>query len=142
MKDKKGAKKMAEKMKIYFDMDGVLADFNAEPNAVDRFAVERDFFKNLEPRLEWLNKADKHIRYGFDVMVITASPHERADNEKRQWLQRWLPELPLEKVFICRIGENKADHVPQVENAILYDDYGKNCKEWENAGGIAIKVAQ
>ena len=129
-------------MKIYFDMDGVLADFNAEKDAVERFAVEKDFFKNLQPREQWLREAKKHIRLGFDVGVITASPNHQADLDKKAWLEKWLPELPLEKVFICRIGENKADHVPQVENAILYDDYGKNCKEWENAGGIAIKVAQ
>lgn len=131
-----------EKIKVYFDMDGVLADFNAEKDAVDRFAVEKDFFKNLQPRQEWLRKAKSLISDGYMVRVITASPHEQADNDKKAWLQKWLPELPLENVFICRVGENKAEHVPQVKNAILYDDYGKNCKEWENAGGIAIKVAQ
>lgn len=129
-------------MKIYFDMDGVLADFNAENNAVERFAVEKDFFKNLQPRQQWLREAKKHIRLGFDVSIITASPHDRADNEKKAWLQKWLPELPLEKVYICRLGQVKGLHVPQVENAILYDDYGKNCSEWESLGGVAIKVAQ
>jgi 5'(3')-deoxyribonucleotidase len=133
---------MNKKLRVYYDMDGVLADFNAEPNAVERYAVEKDFFKNLNPRLKWLTEAKKHIQLGFEVSVITASPNYQADLDKKEWLNKWLPELPQENIFICRVGDNKADHVPQVENAILYDDYGKNCKQWETAGGIAIKVAQ
>jgi 5'(3')-deoxyribonucleotidase len=133
---------MDKKLRIYYDMDGVLADFNAEPYAVERYAVERNFFKNLQPRLHWLNEAEKHIRLGFEVSVITASPNEQADLDKKAWLSKWLPELPQENIFICRVGDNKADHVPQVKNAILYDDYSKNCKQWESAGGVAVKVAQ
>ena len=30
---------------LYFDMDGVLADFNAEPDGLKRFETERGFLE-------------------------------------------------------------------------------------------------
>ena len=35
----------ADGKNLYFDMDGVLADFNAEPDGVARFRDEKGFFK-------------------------------------------------------------------------------------------------
>lgn len=43
---------MLENLVVYCDMDGVLADFDAEPNAVERFRNEKDFFANLTPIAE------------------------------------------------------------------------------------------
>ena len=39
---------MRKEKYYYCDMDGVLADFFAEPNAVQRFETEKDFFYNLK----------------------------------------------------------------------------------------------
>ena len=77
----------------YYDMDGVLADFNAEPNAVERYAVEKNFFKNLKPinpRVEYVREM---IREGYDVRVISASPHNLADRDKMLWLKNIFPNL-------------------------------------------------
>ena len=41
--------KRTKKINIYCDMDGVLADFNAQENAVERFASEKGFFQKLAP---------------------------------------------------------------------------------------------
>ena len=40
---------MKENLFIYVDMDGVLANFDKEINAVERFAKEEGFFKKLKP---------------------------------------------------------------------------------------------
>ena len=46
------------RINIYVDMDGVLADFNAEPDGVARFRTEKGFFRNLKP----LKKNAKALR--------------------------------------------------------------------------------
>lgn len=125
---------------IYCDMDGVLADFNAEKNAVERFAVEKGFFMRLKPIRKNLIKIKRLIKQGFDVKIISASPNLSADIDKLAWVRKYLPELTIHDVIITRVGENKAEYVKDIENAILLDDYGKNCAEWRSSGGIAFKI--
>ena len=40
-------RKYESKINVYLDMDGVIADFNNEPNALERFATEHGFFRDL-----------------------------------------------------------------------------------------------
>lgn len=124
----------------YFDMDGVLADFNSEPKALKRFKVESGFFANLKPIRNNIHALKVFSREN-DVYIITASPNEQADQDKIAWVKKHLPNFPLENMIICRLGDNKADYVKNVKGCLLFDDYGKNCREWEARGGQAFKVS-
>ena len=76
--------KRTRKINIYCDMDGVIANFNAEPHALKRFAVEKGFFKTLKP----MSKNLQALRVlnqlkGVNVYILSASPNRQADKDKR-----------------------------------------------------------
>ena len=124
---------------IYCDMDGVLADFNIEPNGLERFKTEIGFFKNLAPIEENINAIKILQDNGHRVILLSASPNIQGDRDKLDWININAPFI--EEVILCRNGDVKADFVTeQMYNAVLFDDYGKNCREWRDNGGIAFKV--
>lgn len=129
-------------MKLFLDLDGTLARFNV-PNALARFETEEGFFFKLKPykNIEVINK----LAETGNVYIISASPNVNADNDKMQWVQKYIPNVPFDNIIICRCGENKATKIRSVldlemiNDCILLDDYTKNLIEWEQSGGIGIK---
>ena len=119
-------------------MDGVLANFGAEPNALERFESEKGFFKNLQPIVENV-QALEELSQNNTIYILSASPNKQADKDKRAWIRQHLPFVKAYNVIICRNGENKADYM-KTKKGILFDDYGKNCREWQAKGNISYKI--
>ena len=128
--------------KIFLDLDGTLAKFNV-PNALERFDKEIGFFSKLGAYkgIEVINELAKDN----NLFVISASPNEQADKDKMIWIEKYLPNINVNNITICRIGENKAKIIQDKynitinEQCYLLDDYTKNLIEWENFGGTGIK---
>ena len=128
--------------KIFLDLDGTLAKFNV-PNALERFDKEEGFFKNLGAYkgIEVVNELARDNA----LFIISASPNEQADKDKMIWIEKFLPNINVNNITICRIGENKAQiimnkyNITINEQCYLLDDYTKNLNEWENFGGKGIK---
>lgn len=132
---------MKKLVNIYCDMDGVLADFGAERNAVERFAVEKGFFQILKPMERNVKALKKLVKAnGVRVFILSASPNEQADQDKKVWLEKYLPEIAKENIIIMRNGMKKVDYM-KTEKGILLDDYGVNIQEWlEKRENRALKI--
>lgn len=128
--------------KIFLDLDGTLAKFNVR-NALKRFDNEKGFFAKLGAykNIEKINEMAK----AGNVYIISASPNEQADNDKMIWIKKYLPNVKIENIVLCRLRENKAKIIENKynikidKNCILLDDYTKNLTEWETVGGVGIK---
>lgn len=128
--------------KIFLDLDGTLARFNVR-NALERFDKEVGFFANLlaYKGIEIVNELAKTNQ----LFIISASPNEQADKDKMIWLEKYLPNISVENITLCRLGQNKAQIIQDKynitinEECYLLDDYTKNLNEWENFGGKGIK---
>lgn len=114
-------------------MDGVLAQFEQEPHALDRFASEKGFFKNLKPTYLTRKLRQKKL---VNTYILTASPNEQADMDKKLWVQAHLPQLQ-DRIVIVRNGQDKAQYA---KGNILIDDYTENLKFWVGKGGLGIKA--
>lgn len=120
-------------------MDGVLADFNAEVNAIDRFKTERGFFKDLQVMQDNLN-ALKVLMTSYKVKILSTSPNSQADRDKFAWLMKHLPNLMIADIIFTRPNRDKADYVPVSPQALLIDDYTANLKAWADKGGSVLKL--
>ena len=132
------------KIIIYCDMDGVLADFDKVPNAVARYKNEPNFFYDLEPIKENVNAIKELITKNYLVKILSKSPHENADNDKRKWLAKYLPEIENENIIFARPHQTKISFVNELEKnfSLLFDDYEKNIEEWRNEKGLALTITK
>lgn len=125
---------------IFCDMDGVLADFNAEKNAIKRYTNEKGFFEKLRPFSENLQALNDLMQKGFNVNILSASPNRQADRDKFTWLMKHLPNLTIGQIIFTRPDRDKADYISVNADTLLIDDYTVNLKAWRDKGGQTLKL--
>lgn len=136
--------------KIYLDLDGVMADFDAHFPAV--FGQDH---RSMEDNVMWA-MIDSHPSYfrdmpvcpgalaffdeiaPFEPIILTACPRTNyaiAARQKREWVREHLSSDIM--VLPVMGGANKPlfMHAP---GDILIDDHERNTRVWRQAGGVPI----
>ena len=125
-----------KKVRIFFDMDGVLCKWDETSSVEDTFLpgyfLCREEQGNVKELILMLRSA------GFDVAILSAVYTEgTAYKDKEQWLRiHGLSNVP--KLFVP-YGEDKSAYVDGKSVNILVDDFSQNLHAWEDAGFTGIK---
>lgn len=131
--------------KIYVDMDGTLCRFHDTEHQYIEAMWTQGFYINLKPFEELLNGLsvciDRNPDAEFYILsaVLDTEP-SFAEAEKREWLHKFLPQISDEHILFSPAGTDKSEYIGSISSdCCLIDDYNKNLKEWQAAGGTAIK---
>jgi len=104
-----------KKVKMFVDMDGVIADFN--------FGEARNFDKK-RPLYSSINKLENiSKKENVDLYIFSATRMKKGYDEKQYWLDKYAPFFKKENRVI--ISREEHDFV---ESATLKADYMKNVK--------------
>lgn len=144
-------------MTIYFDMDGVLADFdgylrahNMPHKPMNSYNPQVDdlmwtairsvphFYLQLAPNMDAVQLFNT-MRVKYNCEVLTAKPAEKrgittAEEDKREWVHRYLGADVKVNVTTWRDKKNYCVG----KGSILLDDFNKTVEAWNAAGGTGI----
>lgn len=128
-----------KKMRYFFDMDGVLAEWRGCSNEEDLY--KKGYFISLQPQENLVKTALYLQSAGLEVYILSCyledSPY--ALQEKKEWVDKWMPFIPKAQRIFVPCGRKKADFVPggiRPEDVLL-DDYTVNLNSWP---GKKVKV--
>ena len=137
---------------IYCDLDEVLVDFLRGANvAVGGDFIKTDketrwnivnrtkgFWKNLgwKPNAKRLH--DFIIRYNPHVLSAYTIRDPSSKNGKMKWLKKNTGFKRANIHLVLRAQKKSYAKTKEEKPNVLIDDYDKNIREWESAGGIGI----
>ena len=135
---------------LYCDMDMVLCDFiggyeiltgkqfekTPKDERWDAITAKKDFWHTLP----WMPGAQRMWKLINKYNANILSAYSNRDGNSRKGKKAWLSKnaKPTGKVHLVMRADKQKYATTGGKPNILIDDYIKNIKEWENAGGIGI----
>ena len=134
--------------KIYFDMDGTIADLYAVDGwlpdlqaHIARPYAEAKVMHNMALLARLLNKAQRH---GYRIGIIswlaknsTAQYDQEVAEIKRKWLKKHLKSVNFDEIHIVAYGTPKST---LANDGILFDDEERNRLEWQGNAYAPEKI--
>lgn len=149
---------------VCFDSDGLFADWqsyilthhlpeyehidalNAVP-AEERSALFQEIYRNdpelfyhLTPILEAKRLIDTVVELGIPWMILTGGTMDHPDYDQlRRSKERFFMRhfgIPRHRIVVTQDSYDKQRYA--VRGSLLIDDFGRNCREWAAAGGMAV----
>lgn len=143
-----------DQIRIFFDMDGVLVNFDKEfqkhmPGVTEEDDWEWEDLHKLCPDIYFV--ADTTDDFGTLVSyldgyerqwyILTAIPKRwnwpNVTKHKRAWANIWLPEISNDRIRFGPYAEDKQHHCTGGYD-VLIDDKIRNIEQWRSKGGIGI----
>lgn len=129
------------KPRFFIDMDGTLAEWRDIKSNSELY--QKGYYESLKPNNYLLEEVKKLIKEGKDIYILSSflSDSDYALKEKNIWLNKYLPELPVQKRIFVPYGNVKYKYLPSKITSFDYliDDHTKNLLDWKEAGGTGIK---
>jgi 5'(3')-deoxyribonucleotidase len=144
--------------KMYFDLDGVLVDFDAAYRTLTGVTCGRDAILTDEEKdhkwsllnphpdfflnLPWIPGARTMVAYAmyapYTVGILSAATRRivQSPKQKQDWCTREVPFIAPVNVTIVNRKRDKVKYVGP--GNILVDDHRINIERWQEAGGIGI----
>lgn len=126
-------------IKIFFDMDGVLALFNKDASIEELNSA--GYYRNLPIDAKACRLSDALVKEGFEVSILSKYFNNGlALPEKKEWKKEYISNeiseiyVPYEKDKSEYIDYNSEDIF------ILIDDFTPNLREWEGMGDNFIGI--
>lgn len=129
------------KPRFFIDMDGTLAEWRDIKSNSELY--QKGYYESLKPNNYLLEEVKNLIKEGKDIYILSSflSDSDYALKEKNIWLNKYLPELPVQKRIFVPYGDVKYKYLPSKITSFDYliDDHTKNLLDWKEAGGTGIK---
>ena len=135
--------------KIYFDMDGTIADLYSVRGWLEKLrAFDPSPYREAKPLLRLCELArvlNTLQARGYELGVISWVSKEtnakytaEIDRAKRKWLAQHLASVHFDSIVIADYGTPKSTLADKI--GILFDDNATVRQEWTDNGGIAYDV--
>ncbi len=138
-------------MKIFFDMDGTIANLYGVENWLPKLIAEKTEpyaeakpLVNMNSLARILNKLQKK---GHEIGIIswtakngTTKYNKAVAEAKKEWLKKHLASVKFNEIHIVEYGTPKA--IFANETAVLFDDEGPNRKTWTGKAFTAENIIE